>query len=130
VLTISYILYFISYILYLISYILYLKDVDKINAVSLLKKATPDKYKAYPVRRVMRPKPNKPGELRPLGIPTMFDRAVQALYCLALEPLANHTSYSYGFKEGLGTWDAITRLEKIVHSSPYPNPLHLFWVER
>jgi len=50
---------------------------------------------------------------------------IQALDCLALEPIANHTSdpYSYGFKEGLGTWDAIMRLEKIVHSSPYPKAL-------
>src|ERR1051326_1142720 len=43
------------------------------------------KRKAKPVRRIWIPKPGKP-EKRPLGIPTMFDRANQALAKLALEP--------------------------------------------
>ena len=48
-------------------------------AVAALINATGHKYQAAPVRQVMIPKPNKPGELRPLGIPTLFDRGAQAL---------------------------------------------------
>jgi RNA-directed DNA polymerase len=105
--------------------VLFQSDSDKINAVYSLLNATPGKYLALPVKRVWIPKPNNPEEFRPLGIPTMYDRAVQALYNFALEPIATYSSdpNSFGFKEGVGTWDAITRLEKCIHSGPYPKAL-------
>src|SRR5665213_467733 len=53
--------------------------------------------------------PKSNGKLRPLGIPTMKDRAMQALYLLALLPVAETTAdpNSYGFRPARSTADAI-----------------------
>ena len=55
--------------------------------------------KSSPVRRIWIPKPGKPDK-RPLGIPTMADRARQALVKLALEPQweAKFEPNNYGFR--------------------------------
>ena len=69
--------------------------------------------KPRPVRRVWIPKPGKT-EKRPLGIPTMEDRARQALAKLALEPEweAKFEPDSYGFRPGRSSHDAIEAIYK------------------
>ena len=64
--------------------------------------------KSQPTRRVMIPKPGT-SESRPLGIPTMYDRALQAVVKSALEPEweARFEPNSYGFRPGRSCHDAI-----------------------
>ena len=67
--------------------------------------------KARPTRRVWIPKPGTE-EKRPLGIPTMKDRALQALVKLALEPEweARFEPNSYGFRPGRSCHDAVAAI--------------------
>lgn len=92
-----------------IDHVLWDTDARKINAVCSLKRRG---YKALPLKRVNIPKKN--GKMRPLGIPTMKDRAMQALYLMALEPITETTAdaNSYGFRKFRSTADAIDALHR------------------
>ena len=84
-------------------------DARKIEAIRSL---TRRGYKALPLKRVNIPKTN--GKTRPLGIPTMKDRAMQALYLMALEPITENEAdaNSYGFRKFRSTADAIDALHR------------------
>ncbi len=76
--------------------------------------------KSQPVRRIEIPKPDKK-EKRPLGIPTMEDRAKQTLAKLALEPEweAKFEANSYGFRPGRSAKDAIEAIYSDINKMSY-----------
>lgn len=84
--------------------VLWNTPAQKMSAVLSL---TDKGYKASPLRRVYIEKKGKKAK-RPLGIPTMYDRAMQALYALALDPVSEVTAdkHSFGFRKGRCCQDA------------------------
>ena len=83
---------------------LWTTPIAKMQAVLSL---TDKGYKSSPLRRVYIDKKGS-NKKRPLSIPTMYDRAMQAIYALALSPIAETTAdgKSFGFRKGRSCHDA------------------------
>ncbi|WP_342265212.1 group II intron reverse transcriptase/maturase [Cardinium endosymbiont of Philonthus spinipes] len=92
-------------------------DKTKFQGIKQLKQRG---YKPSPLKRIYISKTN--GKRRPLGIPTMKDRAMQALYLFALEPIAETTSdrHSYGFRPKRSCADAIKASHILLAADKHP----------
>ncbi|WP_245344319.1 group II intron reverse transcriptase/maturase [Sinorhizobium meliloti] len=71
-------------------------------------------YRPSPARRKLIPKAGKPGQFRPLGIPTIRDRVVQGAVKILLEPIfeAQFWHVSYGFRPGRSTHGALEYIRR------------------
>jgi RNA-directed DNA polymerase len=95
----------------------YFEAIQKLKDVV----TTPSTYKAKPLKRVEIPKPGT-NEKRKLGIPTLMDRAVQAVYNFAVDPIVESTSdkNSFGFRRKRSTHNAIAALRSHLDKKTAP----------
>lgn len=98
--------------------------IKKFSAIKKLRESIMGKlgsFQAGPIRRVWIPK-STPGEERPLGIPNMIDRALQALILLCLDPIVEEMSdtYSFGFRKFRSTSNAVQRIRTILDKKYAP----------
>jgi RNA-directed DNA polymerase len=87
----------------------------EVNVEQLSEQLRKDTYRAQFIRRVYIPKPGS-SEKRPLGIPTVRDRVVQAALRQVIEPIfeRDFAEHSYGFRPGRGCKDALRRIDGLL----------------
>lgn len=95
----------------------WLTSTEKMKAISMLESKS---YSASPLKRVYIEKYEK--KKRPLSIPTIKDRPMQALYLLALEPIAetNADVISFGFRKYRSAHDAQRHIHNLLSQKRYP----------
>jgi RNA-directed DNA polymerase len=78
-------------------------------------------YRPLPLRRVNIPKPGKPGQTRPLGIPALRDRVLMAAAKLVLEPIfeADFSPTSFGFRPKRSAHDALEVIRQSANSGAH-----------
>jgi RNA-directed DNA polymerase len=89
---------------------------EEANLEKLSRALRRNEYQPAAVKRVWIPKPGSK-EMRPLGIPTVRDRVVQAALCHVLEPIfeRDFAEHSYGFRPHRGCKDALRRVDDLLH---------------
>ena len=92
----------------------YAGNLDR-NLAELQDSLRKGRYRPSAVRRQYIPKPGSK-ELRPLGIPTVRDRTVQAALTAGIEPIFERefAEHSYGFRPGRSAKDALTRVDRLL----------------
>ena len=82
---------------------------DYMDLIDKLYNLKSDNYKSSPLKRIWLPKALPSKDLRPISIPTIFDRCIQALWSLALDPVNEALSddHNFGFRKGRSPVDAM-----------------------
>ena len=94
--------------------------VRRFRIAKLVERLKAHAYRVPPIRRVYIPKPGQPQKLRPLGIPEVEDRLLQAAVSRLLTPIyeADFRDSSYGFRPGRSPHDALRAVEQTVMRRP------------
>ena len=94
--------------------------VRRFRIAKLVERLKAHAYRVPPIRRVYIPKPGQPQKQRPLGIPEVEDRLLQAAVSRLLTPIyeADFRDSSYGFRPGRSPHDALRAVEQTVMRRP------------